>query len=100
MPLLSLMSDFDDLMRSDLLPLFFHWLGVSRGGEVILDSQLTIEIFKFVVIKLLSRFRDDDPWNFEPTNDFFLDEALDFCLCDPGKGFFLNPLGKVINYNK
>ena len=58
------------------------------------------KIFEFVIIKLLSVIRDDDPWNAEPTNDVSLDETLDFCLRDSCKGFRLDPLGKIINCNK
>ena len=58
------------------------------------------EIFKFGVIELPPVIQDDDPWNSKPANDVFLDEALDFCLCDLDKGFFLDLLGKIFNLNK
>ena len=73
---------------------------MSRGKEVVLDSQIVAEIFKFGVIELSSIIRDDNPRNSELVNNVLPDKALDFCLCDPSKGFCLDPLGKVINCNK
>ena len=40
--------------------------------------------------------QDDDPWNSKPANDVFLDEALDFCLCDLGKGSSMTYLVKYL----
>ena len=59
-----------------------------------------VEIFKIGVVELLSIIRNDDTWNSEPTNDVFLDNTLDFCFCNLGKGFCHDPFGKVIDFNK
>jgi len=64
---------------------------------MVLDPQLLAEIFECVIVELLSIVRDEDPRDFEATNDASPDEATDILFCDSGQWFGLDPFGKVVD---
>ena len=68
---------------------------------MVFDPQLLIEIFKRIVVELLSIVRDEDPRDSEAAYDTFPDETLDIFLHDRGQRFCLDPFGEVVDpYDK
>ena len=49
---------------------------------MVFNSQLLAKVPECVIVELLSNIRDEDPGDFEATNDAFPDEVLDVFLND------------------
>ena len=64
---------------------------------MILDPQLLAKIFECDIVESLSIVRNEDPKDFEATNDASPDEATDILFCDSDQWFDLDPFGKVVD---
>ena len=64
---------------------------------MVFDSQLLAEVSKCIVVKLFAIVRDKDSGVTEAPDDAFPDEASDILLRNGGLGFWLDPLGEVVD---
>ena len=68
---------------------------------MVFNSQLLAEVPECVVVELLSIIREEDPGDFEATNDAFPDEVSDVFLGDSGQGLYFNLFSEVVDsYDK
>ena len=62
-----------------------------------LNTVLSTEVFKFLIVELSAVISDDDSWNAESVDYMILDKSFHFFFCDEGQRFSFDPFGEIIN---